>query len=80
MHIQSDGVNQPNTAQETEKSSDNQQVQGEMLVCIFVCEFVSVGRTAFPWSRSSTGQQKSLIQNHPGGLLLKRESLAGFAN
>lgn len=36
--------------------------------------------TAFPWSQSSTGQQKKLIHNHPGGLLLKRESFAGFAN
>lgn len=25
---------------------------------VCVCEFVSVGRTAFPWSQSSTGQQK----------------------
>lgn len=57
-------------------------VQDKLLVCIFVCvcEFVSARRTAFPWSWSSAGQQKSLIQNHPGGLLLKRESLAGFAN
>lgn len=25
---------------------------------VCVCKFVSVGRTAFPWSQSSTGQQK----------------------
>lgn len=41
-------------------------------------------KRAFPWSWSSAGHhtntQKSLIQNHPGGPLLERESLTRFAN
>lgn len=63
---------------------DYQQVLGELLVCVLVCICVSLCQykeecfPMVPWS--STGQQKSLIQKHPGGLLLERESFAGFAN
>lgn len=78
-------VNQPNSVQNL-VIKDYQQVQGKRLVCISVwmCESLSqYGGLLSHDPRVLQGckkKKKSLIQNHPGGLLLQRESLAGFAN
>lgn len=60
--------------------ADYQQVQAELRLCVFFGVNASVFQQLSHGPRLLQGSKKSLIQNHPGGLLLEGESLAGFAN